>query len=1779
MWTPTKYKKFGVAIYNWSGETQFGLPLEIGDTVHILEECPGWYHGFCTKNRSIKGIFPSTYIYVKPKKVENDSIFETSVSLEDFVVKEVTHVLREWNIIWKKIYVSRDSYRFMTLGKVMRELLEWRRQLLISTLTQDQIRELKLSMISKIDWGNKRLGLDLVPRCGAEMVDPATMSCVQLYQVHLQSSEKTQDISARGTMRKKEPQGKFLTHHLYLCMRDFGHHIGEDTEIYFSLYDGKKSKFLSERFLVKISKEGFSNYVEKLNSNRTIFTDLGTADLNKDIHVVAHIFRMGRMLYSESTKKLTASLTHSSLAPSGGVVAFKRPYGVAVLEIGDMMATPGSEEREFMFKVRIPPWNDLYLILERGEFEKGGKSTGKNIEVTVQVLDSDGTVLQNCLWGASGSDTSSEYHSMIIYHHNSPCWSEIIRLAVPIERYQSSHIRLEYRHCSTRDKADNKKLLGFSFARLMEPSGATLQDCQHELFIYRCEERSKLDPGHYLGLASTVQEAQAGTVPIPYKTDSAHYACSHKESVFIRTLLCSTKLTQNVEILNLLKWREHPEKIQEALNQALCLEGQELVKFLQDILDALFSMFSTEDGNSTMHSGLVFHVLTHIFSLLYDSKFEHFKPVMDAYIKNHFAAALVYKGLITSIQHCADYVSSTEKQEPIQKCFRSLEYVFKFIIESRLLFSRATGGQYEEGFQRDLFAVFNALNSMLSVSYDIILDTQIALLEGISAVYDELTQVLPVLEVAKFASDMLECLGKREAQPLLTKAKLECIKNLVSGKLFSEDESRSYLLARICKHLRLHLAHRDELKLCTEILSEILSFLYKKKRTCEVGGKVNNILHHDLELLCLSTLDMLIQTVLIIIDRATPVLGSLVACLIGLLQLLDESHYKKLWEELGDKKPLKDFLLRAFLVLRDLVKQDVFPPDWLVMRMVTNQVILTALGHLAPPLIYWFLDSRGAFAYQVWSNYFNLAVSFLTQPSLQLEKFSDVKREKIIEKYGDMRVQMGFQILKVWSSLGEHKINFIPSMVGPFLEVTLVPENELRKATLNIFFDMMECEQRVHGNFKQVESELIDKLDILISDNKGDDEYRQLFNTMEHLSAVLLDRVQNEDPQWKETGSAFISSVTRLLERLLDYRSVIQGDENRDKRMSCTVNLLNFYKNEINRKEMYLRYIYKLHDLHRPADNFTEAGFTLKLYADSLSWTSSAPLINDPMCQPNGAPEWYRKEQLYYEIISYFDKGKCWEKGIPLCKELADLYEKRLFDYKKLSNILQTQAQFCDNILNQLRPEPEYFRVGFYGLSFPLFVRNKVFVYRGLAYERMEAFTQRLQTEFPSANILSKNSPPSHTIQQSDVQYIQICNVKPLPERGPPCINPPLAPVPDKIAQYYQVNDVRTFQLDRPMHKGPIDKDNEFKSLWLERTIMTISSPLPGILRWFEVVESNVDLEKFVNQWPRIGFSRRVLIGLQGTIDANVMGGIAKYQQAFFTPEFARGYPQYIPYINRLHILILEQVDVLENGLVVHGQLAPPGVQPLHKRLQERFAGLRQSIRKPPTESIIHSPLPPVPDQYINAGYHPVEEGEDIYSRPGDLDLGEGDGEAPCLPQRPRSAGYGTLPPADKPKPAHQRLPSKSSVHKRQSSDSGFSSCTAHMRNSWSETYEEAPPLPPRGFTPDKRSSGEPPSLHRRQDSISQRDSSYSDNISVYEDCVVPNTSFLFSTGSTSPSSPCPPPLPPKVINSVVTSEETSHREVVTENYSVPKLQAGEETNQGEDSNVMEENNQTCDEN
>ena len=116
---------------------------------------------------------------------------------------------------------------------------------------------------------------------------------------------------------------------------------------------------------------------------------------------------------------------------------------------------------------------------------------------------------------------------------------------------------------------------------------------------------------------------------------------------------------------------------------------------------------------------------------------------------------------------------------------------------------------------------------------------------------------------------------------------------------------------------------------------------------------------------------------------------------------------------------------------------------------------------------------------------------------------------------------------------------------------------------------MMDAEQKAKESFKQMETELIDKLDILINEIKGDDEYLQVFNNL------MLDLVQYIDPTSQDTGTVFVSSASRILERLLDYRNILQDDQSKSKRMACTMNLLKFYRNDINRQEMYHHYIYK----------------------------------------------------------------------------------------------------------------------------------------------------------------------------------------------------------------------------------------------------------------------------------------------------------------------------------------------------------------------------------------------------------------------------------------------------------------------------------------------------------------------------------------------------------------------------------------------------------------------------
>lgn len=57
--------------------------------------------------------------------------------------------------------------------------------------------------------------------------------------------------------------------------------------------------------------------------------------------------------------------------------------------------------------------------------------------------------LQDCISLGSGEPNTSEYRSFVLYHNNSPRWSEMVKLPIPIDRFRGSHLRFEFRHCSS----------------------------------------------------------------------------------------------------------------------------------------------------------------------------------------------------------------------------------------------------------------------------------------------------------------------------------------------------------------------------------------------------------------------------------------------------------------------------------------------------------------------------------------------------------------------------------------------------------------------------------------------------------------------------------------------------------------------------------------------------------------------------------------------------------------------------------------------------------------------------------------------------------------------------------------------------------------------------------------------------------------------------------------------------------------------------------------------------------------------------------------------------------------------------------------------------------------------------------------------------------------------------------------------------------------------------------------------------------------------------------
>ncbi|XP_050594602.1 dedicator of cytokinesis protein 1 isoform X5 [Bombus affinis] len=1643
-WKQVK-EHLGVAIHNFVHGTPYAMRLTVGEMVQILEEYGDWYYGR-SKFKGTCGIFPKSYIHILQQSVNMDCL-----------IHEITNVLREWGHHWKHLYVI-HSMHFRTMQQQILELIGYRSKILSGTLTVDELKDVKRLATARIDTGNQLLGMDMVVRDDqGNVLSPEETSTIQLYYHHETAAERIRKAANDTKHKPSKPQAPVYSHIFFISVRNFVCKMAEDVELLLTLYDGREMKAITENYVVSWSKEGLARDIDQLHNLRVLFTDLGSRDLTRDkVYLVCYVIRVGGMEAKDADhRRSSVAQTNQKVKNTENM---RRPFGVAAMDItlyisgklegdsdhhhfipfvqccekesldgtlrrilsqkeiniqkssnGNSGSSAGGQglwaslkllrgdpkqvrdenphlvlgnvaiARKMGFPEVILPGdvrNDLYLTLISGEFNKGSKSTDKNVEVTVKVCNEFGVPIPGVMTLGGGVSPIDEYHSVIYYHEDKPRWCETFKIAIPIEEFKQAHLKFTFKHRSSNEAKDkSEKPFALSYVKLMQRNGTTLQDIQHELLVYKLDPKKyeEIDIS-YLKLPST--RGELVELNLEKKPTLGALTLSSKDSFLIATNICSTKLTQNVDLLGLLNWASHNTNLKESLIALMKVDGEEVVKFLQDVLDALFNILMS-NSDSDIYDDMVFECLLYIIGLVSDRKYQHFQPVMDLYISESFSATLAYKKLISVLRKRIDNATNNDGQERdiLLKTMKSLQYCMRFVVESRLLFTALN--QDEEEFSQTLTELLRSIVELMRHETDSTLLVQGACLKYLPTTIPHLLRVYSGKQLSTILTDLLVTLPVGR----LTKQKMMTVNDIVHSPLFLSAECRAILLPRITILVRDLLEAKEEVELCVKILSDILELTFRK----DIGSTIQ-----DVKEIMLTALRTIIQTV-ISMDRENPLVGNLVSVMLAIFRQMTQHHYEIYINHFGTKFDLLDFLMEILLVFKDLVSKSVFPGDWCEMIMLQNSIILKSLRYFSGTIRdYFFTD----FEQQAWSNFFHCAIAFLTQPALQLETFTPSKRNRIVLRYNDMRRETAFEIRSMWFNLGQHKILFVPGLVGAILEMALIPETELRKATIPIFFDMMQCEfyssrivegygdtkrdpAHIKANFTEYENEMIAKLDILVEGGRGDEQFRLLW-------IQVMGNLCEKHSTMREQGLRFVDTVAKLMERLLQYRDIIHA-ESQEHRMLCIVNLLEFYS-EINRKEMYIRYVNKLCELHLECDNYTEAAYSLKLHSQLLAWSDQPlpPLLRSHrylVCQTHRE----LKEALYNDMIEYFDKGKMWECALAVCKELVTQYEEETFDYLQLSVLLTRMAKFYDSIVKQLRPEPEYFRVAYYGRGHPAFLQNKVFIYRGKEYERLSDFCSRTLNQLPNAEQMNKLSPPTSEVLESNHQYVQINRVDPLMDEKrhrlsgkPITAEAVLSLFSFSHLRYHRVNDVQRFRFSRPAPKKDLtsttansgDKEtntvtsNEFAALWLERTVLVTSHPLPGILRCFPVTSSETylvsPLRNAIETMEATNTTLRDLIlahradnniplnplsmKLNGILDPAVMGGIDNYEKAFLNSEYRSAHPEESSDLLKLEGLIAEQIPLLSVGVQLHKVRAPPELTPFHQRLEQCFTSMRNQV-------------------------------------------------------------------------------------------------------------------------------------------------------------------------------------------------------------------------------------------
>ncbi|KAK1544818.1 SH3 domain-containing protein [Colletotrichum paranaense] len=1098
--------------------------------------------------------------------------------------------------------------------------------------------------------------------------------------------------------------------------------------------------------------------------------------------------------------------------------------------------------------------SDIYVTLDTAALSKqnllsryagnpailSGSVHGNNLQVTLEVRRTGGEKIPNCIFSSSNTEGITTWKSVAVERGEQ--WSQTVRLAVPPEDVFTSHIVM---FLSDMPNAP------FAVAHMpLWNQEAFVRDGAHALLLYKTDE-----------FTSTAQAGPTGKGGYLSLQWSARGNDEHSSEVTgplallrVDTYLCSTRFSQDRIVLGLLKWKEAPkEDIPMLLKHLIFVPEIEVVKLLSDVLDGLFGVLVEHSGNDE-YEDLVFTALVRVLGIVHDRRF-NLGPLVDHYAENRFNYPFATACLVRSFTRLLEKPTEAQTSRKLRSTFKVVRHILKFITHARGQQKAKEAGigittsHSTPGFTRELRNIFKALDSMMRSNAPVLVGSQTLAVQHFHTWLPELTGLLTTEEILHIAIDFLDSCSLVKGKLVLYK--LVLIINYSKLDIFSHPEQKSALTANTVRWIAPHWGHnedvtdswKEQVRLCCSILAGQIDNLGP-----EIPDYLPKIIDSYLSIVATSSkprsrLSLLFPTSYPFPSKPIAEESTFDEALVELSAILsavsNSSSGMQLELTEGDLTALLENTLRVHM---SILMGEAFPHEWLSVYIYHHKSTMRTLQYLSSILLESFLphpDEAENFNTELWKMFFTTMLKLVGSPSLALETFPEQKRRAVWKIAGDVREHGAELLRRTWeaigwetssderaryglSKMGGYQVQYVPTLVGPIVELCLSVHEGLRRMAVEVLQTMIVSEWTLSEDLSVIQTEMIDCLDHYFKSKPLTESILQKLFVNEVLERFAPLSSVPDEPLY-----AGIRDLMATVDEFLDLLVAVHSSDNTSE-ASHLINRLRLmeFLRDMQKEEIFIRYVHQLAILQGEARNHCEAGLALRLHADLYDWdpTKQVTALDDPEFPIQTSFE--RKERIYFDMIKHFEEGEAWTSALAAYQELRIQYESNVFDFAKLARTERAIATIYETISKSDKLVPKYFKVVYKGLGFPSSLRDKEFVYEGSPTERASAFTDRMQEQYPSAQIVTGGD-----VDDVEGQFLVVSAITPHRDLSHQVFQ--RARVAQVIRDYLVSAHPQSFSVSsKRSTSGPVQEH------FAEKMVCTTADPFPTILRRSEIVHT-----------------------------------------------------------------------------------------------------------------------------------------------------------------------------------------------------------------------------------------------------------------------------------------------------------------------------------------------------